>query len=95
MLTAFVQEGHDNGDPSGFSATGSNYTLKILIVIIRRHSVQISVHLVGERVVAYINNNVYVLVSYGLAQNALCFAAGKPGTLHVDKESLASRRVFY
>ena len=67
MLSAFIEERHDDVDTSGFSVAGGDDTLQILVVVIGRHMVGIAVHVVSNTMIAYIGENEQILTADGLS----------------------------
>ena len=71
MLTAFVEERHDDIDTACLSANGSNNTFQILKMIIRGHMVGTSVQGVSQAVIADINHQINIFSSDGLREDSL------------------------
>ena len=59
MLSAFIEERHNNGDASCFSAYGSNDSFQILIMVIGRHMIGISVHFICYTVITDIYQHIF------------------------------------
>ena len=83
MLSAFIEERHDDVDTSGFAVAGGDDTLQILVVVIRRHVVGIAVHVVSNTMIAYIGENEQILTADGLADLRFGFTASETGHIHV------------
>ena len=56
MLSALVKERHDNSDSSCLTTYSSNNTLKVLIMVIRRHVVLMTTQRICHRVISDINH---------------------------------------
>ena len=83
MLSAFIEERHDDVDTSGFAVASGDDTLQILVVVIRRHVVGIAVHVVSNTMIAYIGENEQILTADGLADLRFGFTASETGHIHV------------
>lgn len=83
MLSAFIEERHDDVDTSGLAVAGGDDTLQILVVVIRRHVVGIAVHVVSNTMIAYIGENEQILTADGLADLRFGFTASETGHIHV------------
>ena len=89
VLPSLVQEGHDHRQPGGLPVAGGDNALEILVVIVRRHPVGLPVHLVGQGIVAYVHENVKVLIPDRFSENPLRLSAGKAGAGYGDADLLA------
>ena len=65
VLTAAVQDRHDNVDAVCLTAGCLNDTLQILIVIVRRHAVFLIEHLILDIIISYIYENEQILATDG------------------------------
>ena len=81
VLSALVEEGHDNVDTTSLAFAGCDNTFQILIVIIGRHVVRITVHFIGNTVVADINENKYIFTADTFAKASFCFAGTETGNV--------------
>ena len=79
MLSAFIEERHDDVDTSQRTVAGSDDTLQILVVVIRRHVVGIAVHVVSNTMIAYIGENEQILTADGLADLRFASPASETG----------------
>ena len=63
MLTALIQERHDDSDLSRLVCHGRDDSLQISIVIVRRHSLSLATHGVCAAIVSYIKHDIYVFTA--------------------------------
>ena len=84
VLAALIEIGHDHGDPAGFSADRSDRSLEVLIVIVRRHMVLKSEHLIGLAVVDNIRDQVQIHSADGLGHYTFAFTGTKAGKVTFD-----------
>ena len=80
VLPALIQEWHDNIDAVRFAGGGGDDSFQILVVVIRRHMVQVAVHRVSEAVIADIDHKEQILAPYGFSDNSFRFACAETGT---------------
>ena len=85
MLSALIEEWHDDSDSSCLTAYSSDDSLKILVVVIRGHVVYISGHLVGERVVCHIDHAENIGSANRFIYDSLCFTASETRACAVEK----------
>ena len=71
VLTAAVEDRHDDGDPMSLSSCCLNKSFEILIVVVRRHVVFVAEQVVGTSVVAYIYENVHISAADSLVYHTL------------------------
>ena len=90
VLSALIQEWHDDGDPVSLAFDSCYDTLQITEVVIRRHMVLIAAYRIGEAVICNIKHNIYVEPSDGLLYESLCLAGTKPGHITVHYKGLAA-----
>ena len=83
MLAALIEVGHDHGDPSGLSADGSDRSLEVLVVIVRRHVVFKTKHLVGLAVIDDISKKIEIHSPHGLGDHSLTFTGSETGKVTV------------
>ena len=74
LLSAFVEIRHDDIDPVSFSAGGSDDALEILKMIVRRHDIIKTAHLVCERVIAYVDEDVEIIAADSFLNCSFAFA---------------------
>ena len=86
MLPALIQKGHDNSDAVGFSACRRDNPFQILIVVIRGFAVYVTVHLIGDAVVADIQQDIEILAADGFPEDSLALAGAETGAVHVGKK---------
>ena len=84
VLAALIEIGHDHGDPAGFTADRSDRSLEVLIVVVRRHVVLKTEHLIGLAVVDDICDQVQVHTADGLCHYAFSFTCAEAGKVAVD-----------
>ena len=77
VLPALVQEWHDDGDAPCLSSHSRYDTLKILIMIIRRHMVLLAEHVVSHAVITDIHQKIQIHASHGLVYHTLAFAGSE------------------
>ena len=58
MLSAFIEERHNNRDAACLAADSGDNTFEILKVIIRRHVIGLSTQRIGQGIVGNVNQNV-------------------------------------
>ena len=85
VLPAFVKEGHDDRDPLRLAVAGRDHAFQILIMVIRRHVVFDTVHLIFQRPVAYVHQDENIPVPYGFLEDALCLPARKARALRLNQ----------
>ena len=78
MLPAFVEEGHNDGDPPRLSADSGDDPLQILEMIVRRHTVRMPAERIGQTVVADIDQKIKVGAPDRFLDHRLSFAGTKP-----------------
>ena len=78
MLPAFIKEGHNDGYPFRSAVARGNNAFQILVVIIRRHPVEHAGHLICQGRIAYIKQDINILVSDSFCYHTLCFPAAEP-----------------
>ena len=79
VLTALIEERHDNSDAFGLAAHCRNDSLQILIMVIRRHMVCLAAQGIGQAVIAYVNHQIQVIAADRFTENALGLAASESG----------------
>ena len=84
VLTALIEEGHDDGDAARLAADGGDDPLQILEVVIRRHMICLAVQGVGHAVVAHVHHDVEIHAADGLLQHALGFSIAESGDISLD-----------
>ena len=84
MLAAFVKEWHDYINSSCLSTYGCNDSLQILIMIIRRHVVNMPAQGIGQTVVAYIHHKIKILSADRLCNDSLGFTGAETRNLSTD-----------
>ena len=77
MLAAFIEERHDYGYSVRLACTGLYHALKVLIMVVRRHMVLVTKHIVGNAVVTYINEDINIQSSYCVGYGTFCLSASK------------------
>ena len=85
VLTAFVKEGHNDIDPSGFPSYGGNDPLQILKVIVRGHMVGVAAQRISQGIVADIHHEVKIVAPDGFLQDTLCLAGTETRGLRIDQ----------
>ncbi len=85
MLSAFVEEGHDDIDSVCLTVDGRDDSLEILIMIIGRHMIDISVHLIGNTMIADVRQNKDIFTSDRRSEHALCLSAAETGTFRLHE----------
>ena len=79
MLAAFIEERHDYCYSVCLACTGLYHALKVLIMVVRRHMVLVTKHIVGNAVVTYINEDINIQSSYSVGYCTFCLSASKTG----------------
>jgi len=85
VLTALVKERHDNVDTVCGGCRSADDSLEILIVVIRGHVVYISGHLVGKRMVCYIDHAENIGSADRFVYDPLCFTTSETRAGAVEK----------
>ncbi len=81
MLAGLIHEGHNHVDALALSGGGSDQTLEVSIVIVRRHVVYLSEQGIGQRVIHHIHQEVDVLAANGLLNRTLRLTGTETGNL--------------
>ena len=84
-LAAFIQVRHDDVDPSGLAADGGNHPLQIQKMIVRGHMVRFAAHLVGETVIADVDQNIQIFTADRVVDDSLAFPASESRILRADQ----------
>ena len=84
VLTAFIQEGHDHGDPFGSASDGGNHPFQIHEVIIGRHMVDETVHRICDRIVCDIHQDIDILAADRSFDDRPAFAGLEPVQIDGD-----------
>ena len=84
VLAALIKIWHDYVNSAGFSADGSNDTLHILEMVIRRHEVCVRSDRIGKTVVGHIYHNIDVVTTDRFVDGTLGFAGTETGILGFD-----------
>ena len=74
MLAGLIKEGHDHVDTCSLSGRSGNETLKILVMIIRRHGYHASSQIILDAVVADVNEEVKIRTADRFLKSTLSFA---------------------
>ena len=74
MLSAFVEERHDDVDSACFTGAGQNDTFQVLIVIIRAHMVLLAKHLICAGEIGDVADNKQVVTTYRTLDHGFSFA---------------------
>ena len=74
MLTAFIQEWHDDRDTACLTTNGCDDTFYISVVVVRRHVVGVAAQRIGQAVVADIEQNVDIVTADRFVDDTLCLA---------------------
>ena len=77
VLTAAVEDRHDDGDPMSLSSCRLDKSLEILIVVVRRHVVEMTADSIGKAVIAYICHNKKICTADRFSEDAFCFSGSK------------------
>ena len=77
MLPAFIKVRHYHIDTVGLPGSGSDHSLQILVIIIRRTVIRISVDGIGQTMVTYIYYNEKILAPDGFPYNSFSFTASE------------------
>ena len=77
MLSSLIEEGHDHVDSVGFAVHGGNNSFQILIMVVGGLIVGITVHGIGNTVIADINENKKIFSSDGFRNNSFSFSCTK------------------
>ena len=85
MLTALIEERHDDVDTMCLAGSCSDDTLQILIVVIRRVVVLHTAELVGHAPVGDIGHEIQIKTTNRLIDDGLCFAGSETGVLSFDE----------
>ena len=88
VLTALIEERHDDVDTASLSADSGNDPFQILEMIVRRHMIRVSCQRVGYTVVADIYHQVEIFSADRLGDDAFCLSGTKTRNLCVDKKSI-------
>ena len=88
MLTATVEQRHNYADSVCLSADRLNDSLKILIVVVGRHTVDATEIVVGAAIVSDVDENEDVVTANGGFDQSLSVTRGKAGTLILDEEGV-------
>ena len=73
-VASYIKEWKDYGNSSCLSADGSNYTLQIRKMIIRRIVILVTTKGIGHAVICNVNHDIYVVTTNGLVDNTFRFA---------------------
>ena len=84
VLTALIQERHNNSDSLCFSTYGSNNTFQVLEMVIRGHVVGITVQGIGHVVVAHVNHNVEIVSADRFLDDTFGFTGTETGGCCAD-----------
>ena len=77
MLTAFIQEWHDDRDTACLTTNGCDDTFYISVVVVRRHVVCLSAQRVSHAVVGYIHHDIEVITTNGIFNHTFGFTGTK------------------
>ena len=86
MLTTAVQNRHNHIDTVCLTADSLNNPLQILIVVIRRHSVFLIVHLILNVIVAHIYNDEQISAADSRLNQSLAVARRKPRAFTLNQK---------
>ena len=89
MLTAFVQEWHNNIDSTGFSTDSCNDTLQILEMVIRRHVVCVAAKRIRQTVIADIKQNVDIISADRFVDDTFCLSRTETRNLRLNDIAVA------
>ena len=88
VLTAFIQEGHDDVDALCFAGHGGDDSLEVLEMIVGGHGNGLPVHLISDVVGADIHDDIDVIAADAFFQDAFGFPGPEPGTGGLDQERI-------
>ena len=88
MLTAAVQAGHDNGHTVCLTGHCLDQALEVGKVVIRGEVVLITEQVVGNAVIARIDNDKDIVAAHRLPDQALCVTALEAGALAGDDKAI-------
>ena len=91
MLAAAVQAGHDDADAVGAAGNGLDQTHQVLEVVVRGEMVLISEQLIGNTVVARIDEDIQVVAAGGRLDETLCVAGLETRAVGRDDEGVDIR----
>ena len=91
MLAAAVQAGHDDADAVGAACNGLDQTHQVLEVVVRGEVVLISEQLIGNAVVARIDEDIQVVAAGGRLDETLCVAGLETRAVGRDDEGVDIR----
>ena len=84
VLPSLVKHRHNNRYAPSLSAHCRDNTLQVLIMVVRAHVVFYAVHFIRYAVVKHIADNINVVASYGVVNNAFTLARAEARTMHVS-----------
>ena len=88
MLTSAVKAGHHDRDRLRLAARSGYDAFEIGIMIVRRHMVLEPEHIVSDRIVAHIAEDIKILASHSLHDKSLAVARSKSRAYVLDKEGV-------
>ena len=91
MLAAAVQAGHDDADAVGAAGNGLDQTHQVLEVVVRGEMVLIPEQLIGNAVVARIDEDIQVVAAGGRLDETLCVAGLETRAVGRDDEAVDIR----
>ena len=91
MLAAAVQAGHDDADAVGAACNGLDQTHQVLEVVVRGEMVLIPEQLIGNAVVARIDEDIQVVAAGGRLDETLCVAGLETRAVGRDDEGVDIR----
>src|SRR5699024_10208228 len=74
VLTALIQERHDNVDSPGFPSYSGNDPFQILKMVIRRHVIGVAAERIGQGIVADIHHEIEVVTADRFLQDTFGFS---------------------
>ena len=88
MLAAAVQAGHNDADAVGAACNGLDQTHQVLEMVVGREVVLIAEQLIGNAVVARIDENIQVIATGRSFDQALCIAGLETRAIRLDNEGV-------
>ena len=95
MLSAAVEDRHDDVDPVCFAGCSLDDALEILVVIVRGHGIFPAEHLVLAVVISHVYQNEQILAPDGGLDQTLAVSGSKTGALGTDEESIRILLLVY
>ena len=85
MLSALIQERHDDSDSSGFTADRGDDPLEVLVVVIRRHAILLPAEGISHAVIAHIDHDIEIISPDRFLNNAFRLPGAEPRNIHIEQ----------